>query len=592
MKRSIWCLLIVACLVVMGISIFSLINVVNAPSEEGGSVTSFLPCTDGEEDDAYNCNDGEGYDLFDLPVAQYYDEDDDNTNESLRAETLDFSAPTNRDGIIYRGVNLVGGECADDAAEHLASHGEYLPFDNAAELFLYKGMNTFRIAVAWEYLANREGDFFWPPHKYMLKLDATIKSLTDKNATVILDLHNYMRYNPSDVTLNERNTDPEGADVLTNATIYRMWRNLASRYSSPYIVYGMMHEPHSLSDTRLNWLIREAFSGIRDGEKLSGVPLTNTHLILVPCNNRDRLHTWYVRTRPVHPNASSFNADHYRALATFQELNRVVVSKFAVEIHHHFDDHLTEQYANGNCMDPRKYERMVRQDWGILMTMAKQNKYAVFVSDFGAPDTKRCKSNVAHFLDLLKKDRYTLTKGYGVIGWTASSAGTPGCGKDSHIFSLAPGGQANSLMWGEELYERFIDEVARPIPPLDEARLAMVVHNSGTQLMNYLRGYVPFQVSGSVDIKADEFGKIYSNNGFSTPTLAISRHYYTSKKSDPLVFGFTPQLSGRVYAYANAGDSNCLTVVNNSFECPVIITGPGSNLGEPRCKTLIQSTSC
>lgn len=586
MNRSIWCLLIVACLV-LGISLFGIISVVNAPSP-GGSATVFLPCADGEEDDAYDCNDGEGYDLFDLPVAQTYE-------ESLKAEALDFSAPTDRDGIIYRGVNLAGGECEDDVAEHLASHGEFLPFDNAAELFLYKGMNTFRIAVVWEYLADREGYFFFPAHKYMLKLDATIKGLTDKGASVILDLHNYARYNPRNVALNRMPTDQEGPDVLSPTHLYRMWYNLASRYSSPRIIYGMMHEPHDITNTTLNALIRAAFSGIRDGEKASGVPLTNTHLILVPGNNYDRLHTWFKRDIADNQ-GNSYNANNYRALATFKELNREVVSKFALEIHHHFDDHksaFSGLYLSGECLDTKSYIEWVRKAWPKFLIVSKVNEYAVFVSEFGAPDTPTCRANVAHFLGLLEQDRYTLARKYGVIGWAVSGGGTPGCGKENHILSLAPGGRANSLMWGESLYERFTDDVARPIPPLlEEARLAMVVHNSGPQTLRYLRGYVPFQLRGDVDIKSGESGKIYSNNGFSTPTPAISRHYYINNKLDQIVFGFTPQLSGHVYAYANVGRSNCVTVTNNTIGCPVSITGPTSNPGEPRCKTLLPIAGC
>lgn len=591
-KHQVWCLLIVTCLIFVGVSLFSINSVVDAPSSNDIVIT-LLPCVDGEENDAYSCNDGEGYDTFDLPTAQSYGDDEENRNQTslFIATELDLSAPSTRSGIIYRGVNLAGGECEDDVAEHLSSHGEYLPFDNAAELFLYKGMNTFRIPIVWEYIADKEGNFFTPPRKYMLKLDATIKGLTDKGAFVIIDLHNYMRYNPSNVTLNIVKTNPDESDVLdgfggidgVRSSAYKLWLNIAKRYSSPRVIYGLMNEPHHVPTNNLNSYITASFAGIREGEKQSGVVFTNTHLILVSGSNRDRLHTWFTAYDPA-STTNAENAAKYRGMAK--------VAKFAIEIHHHFDDDLSGRYVNGDCMATTDYISKVYEHWTRFKAWAITNKQAVFVSEFGAPDTETCRANVAHFLGLLDAFRYTTADRWGVIGWTASSAGTPGCGQDNPIFSLAPGGRANLLMWNESLYERYINEVARPIPTLSESRLAMIVHNLGTQTLRYQRGYVPFQWRGSVDIEPGEFEKIYSNNNFSTPTLAISRHYYTNKKSDPIVFGFTPPLPTRSIAYANAGEANCLAIVNNSFPCPIFITGPASNPGEPRCKTLLPVSNC
>lgn len=584
-RRSIWCLLIVVCLVVAGISLFSLISVVNAPSgdESGGTL---LPCVDGEENADYSCNDGDGYDAFDLPVAQSY------LNTSLFTNSVtDPSAPSNYEGIIYRGVNLAGGECEDDPVEHLSSNGEYLPFDNAAELFLYKGMNTFRIPVVWEYLADKDGNFFVPARRYMLKLDATIKGLTDKNAFVIIDLHNYMRYNPSNVTLNVVNTNPGGSDVLDGfggvdgirSSVYKLWLNIAQRYPSPRVIYGLMNEPHDVRTNDLNSLISASFAGIREGERRTGVPFTNTHLVLVSGSNRDRLHTWFTAYDAT-GTTNAENAPNYRRFAK--------AAKFAIEIHHHFDVDFSGRYVSGDCMPTEQYAVELNTHWSRFKAWAITNEQAIFVSEFGAPDTATCRRNVALFLDQLALFKYVPAQKYGVIGWTSSSAGTPGCGQDNPVTSLAPGGRANLLMWNETLYERYIDEVARPIPPLSESRLAMIVNNQGTQTLRYQRGYVPFQWQGSVDIEAGEFEKIYSNNNFSTPTLAISRHYYVTNKSDPIVFGFTPPSPIRSIAYANVGDTNCLDIVNDSFSCPIIITGPASNPGEPRCKTVLPVANC
>src|SRR5579872_6050658 len=102
------------------------------------------------------------------------------------------NAQTYSSGIPYRGVSLSGGEFVD-TAEHLASSGKFFAGINDAALFLYRGMNVYRVQITWEYLADINGNFKTDANAqaYLAALDKTINILLAKKAFVLLDLHNY-----------------------------------------------------------------------------------------------------------------------------------------------------------------------------------------------------------------------------------------------------------------------------------------------------------------------------------------------------------------------------------------------------------------
>ena len=91
----------------------------------------------------------------------------------------------------YRGVNLAGAEFG--TAIPGKENGEYKwPTRAEVDYFVGKGMNTFRIGFKWERMqpaANGELDA-----TYASRLDSIVAYATGKNATVILNPHNFARY--------------------------------------------------------------------------------------------------------------------------------------------------------------------------------------------------------------------------------------------------------------------------------------------------------------------------------------------------------------------------------------------------------------
>lgn len=476
-------------------------------------------CIDGDEDLHYDCGNGEGYGP--IPFPQCYIDCDTITQNVIGDGNIKF-----------RGINLAGGEFEGDEARN----GAFLPFDNSAELFVYKGMNTFRIPVVWEYIVINGVS------NYMNKLDSVIRDLTAKECYVVLDMHNYMRYNAKNVTKDMTNTDPNGDDVIQvgldgqpqNSLFYFLWREMTRRYRSPFMIYGLMNEPHDVTFEQLNQIIDAGLNGIR--------VLEISARILIPGNNWDRLRSWFDSVDGRISNAENFAANWPRW--------RDQDSKVVLEIHHYFDEDDSGRYANrGECMNETLFKAQFDVYWPRFTQWCITNRIPVFVSAFGAPNTVRCASLITYFLNALHNFSFMKNNGYGVVGWTAWAAGRGWSG--AYPLSLAPGGMANEMMWDNQSYQQFLTPITKAIPPMNN-KPAMFITNLSKEWLLFRSGYVPFQFRGSMDIKPGGGERyLYSNNQNNTPIDGLFLKYYTTDPSVLIIFGIDPLGSdNRSTAYA------------------------------------------
>ena len=507
-------------------------------------------CTDGDENLHFSCGNGEGYGP--IPFPQCYVDCDTITQNVI-----------GNDNIAFRGVNLAGGELEGNDAKN----GAFLPFDNDAELFVYKGMNTFRIPVVWEYILINDVS------NYMNKLDSVIRDLTAKKCYVVLDMHNYMRYNPKNVTKDVTNTDPNGEDVIRaglggqpqNSLFYYVWRELTRRYRLSFMIYGLMNEPHDVTFERLNQIIDAGLNGIRE--------LEISARILIPGNNWDRLRSWFDSVDGRISNAENFAANWPRW--------RDQDNKVMLEIHHYFDEDDSGRYANrGECMNETLFKAQFDVYWPRFTQWCITNKIPVFVSAFGAPNTVRCASLITYFLNALHNFSFMKSNGYGVVGWTAWAAGRGWSG--AYPLSLAPGGMANEMMWHNQSYQQFLTPIAEAIVPLGTLIPALFITNLAEERLRFRSGYVPFQFRGSMDIAPGGERVLYSNNINNTPIDGLFLKYYTIDPSVLVIFGIDPLGSdNRTTTYAvNHIPSIRITNLRQCFIRPVPI--------EPRCFAVIR----
>lgn len=159
------------------------------------------------------------------------------------------------DMLFGRGVNLVG------------NHGYYSrstdwATDEGMNYYLNKGMRVFRIVVAWEWIQPKLGH----------DLDATVLSalerevdfLTGAGATVIVDIHNYMRRDlnfdkqpKNEVVIGE-------APEVSPAHFSDLWIKLASKFkANPRVMFGIMNEPHDVDGLKLAATYNRVLKDIR-----------------------------------------------------------------------------------------------------------------------------------------------------------------------------------------------------------------------------------------------------------------------------------------------------------------------------------------
>lgn len=528
------------------------------------AVEIVVGCVDSEEN-SFSCNDGADYDAEPLPFVQDYTTDED---------ILRISAEI-REGVIdFRGVNLAGGEFGQSPGSTFASEGLALPFDNDAKLFIYKGMNTFRIPITWEYFADPNG-IINAKREYLERLDNVIDELVAKNATVIIDLHNYMRYNPGNLSLNSeagRGTADVigvGRGVPTLLSVKRLWTAIVNKYRQPSIVYGIMNEPHDVSFDSLVAYTNTAIDAIRNAEaKSSGV----RHLILISGNNYSGLHSW------VGVNTAFSNSNNALFLGRIRDFSNY----FAIEVHQYFDADFSSSgvYApEGECLDFATFKADFDLYWSRFVGWVKANRVRVFVGEFGVPNTTLCAEVASYFLTTLHSFPYRAETG-GIIGWTVWAAGNSW---GNYILSVAPGGRANDLMWDNRLYEKFLIPLAGvQIPDISTIPQAIAITNIGSETLVFSSGYVPFQFRRTLDIQAGKTGYMYSNNlTSSTPIDALKVTYTKADKTIFYGFGITkPEPLSNTYSFP-PGAPYISKVPKET--CPIKASDSTANKGDTRC---------
>lgn len=181
--------------------------------------------------------------------------------------------------ITYRGVNLAGAEfgegtlpgthCVDYVYPDPAYVGGYTSQDY---FIATQGMSVIRLPFRWERLQ--------PVRRAALdsaeleRLTTTVNRITGKGASVILDPHNYARYQGQVI----------GSDI-PNADFADFWSRLASVFrGNSKVIFGLMNEPHSMPTEQWASAANAAIVAIRNASA--------SNLILVPGNAWTGAHSW------------------------------------------------------------------------------------------------------------------------------------------------------------------------------------------------------------------------------------------------------------------------------------------------------------
>ncbi|KAJ4464092.1 glycoside hydrolase superfamily [Lentinula edodes] len=160
------------------------------------------------------------------------------TSSSVAAASSSATSSASSSSLGFRGgVNTAGYDFSVYTDGSFSGTGVTPPSSQYAH-FANQGANVFRIPFAWQLMTPTVGGTI--DSTFFAEYDATVQAAlaSGDDVYVILDLHNYARWNGAVV----------GQGGPTNDEFASLWSQLATKYASnDRIIFGLMNEPHDLS---------------------------------------------------------------------------------------------------------------------------------------------------------------------------------------------------------------------------------------------------------------------------------------------------------------------------------------------------------
>lgn len=281
------------------------------------------------------------------------------------------------------GVNLAGAEF---------EHDSFWPTPAEMSYFRGKGMNHIRLPFKWERLQPSLGLPF--DAAYLAALRQTVDAAKSAGLEVVLDPHNYARFNGAVV----------GSAGLSNAQYADLWRRLAQEFGDePELIFGLMNEPHSMSTEAWLAAANAAIAAIRE----TGAQ----QLILVPGNAWTGAHSW---------------AQNWYGTPNAQVMGGISdpLDRYAYELHQYFDNDFSGTAA-GCRGDAGAAQLQGVTDW--LRSRGKRG----YLGEFAGADNPGCRASIESALTFLHANDDVW------LGWAWWAAG-PAWGE--YMFSLEPVG--------------------------------------------------------------------------------------------------------------------------------------------------------
>jgi endoglucanase len=293
------------------------------------------------------------------------------------------------------GVNLAGAEFGRPPSKEVDTHSKFgvdYSYPTAAEAayFSSQGMNIFRYPFLWERLQR---GLQAPLDAVELdRLKTSVKFATTRNLVVLIDPHNYARYQGEVI----------GGAKVSGADFADFWRRLSLEFKEePCVWFGLMNEPRQMPTGQWIAAANQAIAAIRaTGAK---------NLILVPGNFWTGAHSWLA-------GGEESNAKH---------LLKVVdpLDYWAVEVHQYVD-------ADSSGTKPEITSPMIGAE--RLMPFAnwcRQHKKRALLGEFGVPAIAEGRQTLDHMLQSMAAADDVW------LGWTWWAAGSRW---GDYLFTIEP----------------------------------------------------------------------------------------------------------------------------------------------------------
>ncbi|MCM2294738.1 glycoside hydrolase family 5 protein [Allorhizobium sp. BGMRC 0089] len=249
-----------------------------------------------------------------------------------------------------RGINLSGAEFGRIGG--VANKDYAYPSSETIRYFSQKGFNTVRLPFKWERLQPKLNGTFNADE--LARLDQSVKTIEADGMRVILDPHDYGRYDDR----------PIGGPDVPVAAFADFWGRLARHYAGdPSMIFGLMNEPHDMPASQWLKAVNAALSAIRAAKA--------DNLVLVPGVAWTGAHSWQSEA-------------YGGANATVMLGVKDEAQHYAYEVHQYFD-----RDFSGTSPDCSRADDAVKAI-GQMTDWLRQNKVHGFLGEFGASAAPAC----------------------------------------------------------------------------------------------------------------------------------------------------------------------------------------------------------
>ncbi len=281
------------------------------------------------------------------------------------------------EGSCLRGVNLAGAEFGTLPGEFGKDYT--YPSGKTVDYFAAKGFNTVRLPFLWERLQPALfGDF---SADELTRLKDMVVSMRNKDIVVILDPHNYARYQGQLI----------GSPDVPPGAFSDLWRRLAQEFGQdPGVIFALMNEPYDISAVSWLAIANEAIAGIRT--------VSNRNLVMVPGTAWTGAHSW---------GADWYGGSNASVMAGVRD----PANHFVYEFHQYFDEDFSGK--KDSCLRAQEAIASV----GDVANWLRSTGAKGFLGEFGVTREPSCIAAAAAMTEAVDANRDVF------IGWAYWAGG-------------------------------------------------------------------------------------------------------------------------------------------------------------------------
>lgn len=327
------------------------------------------------------------------------------------------------DNIPIRGINISGAEAGTDVSYAYMGMPD---LQQDMTFYIDQGMNSMRFPINWNYItssanstqASAAGD------AYLTKVVDSVKEMLDAGLTVILDLHNYMRFSPGSYA-------GDGNQIATAQQTYNIWSIISDKMHDVAVahpdtlLFEVFNEPNSMKTTQVLANNNAGIDAIRD----AGL----TNMVVLEGNSWSGLHSWF----------DGGNATD--GLSNAQVMTRANIidplNNYAIAVHQYVDWNGSGTSPTGQSLSSFKQYL----DMDKFMDWVHANDMKVLLTEFGGGAEANSMTDVNYLLDQVQANPYVDGEG-GFLGWTAWIGGHTWAQYNFNYVGPDANGNPNTLM--------------------------------------------------------------------------------------------------------------------------------------------------